>query len=131
MKLIPITVEELRANDARNYNPRTWEQNIDSLVNRMKDVQFYIEPKESSGYSYDKFYAIYTIPEGIRLLNDFGYSSCIHNGGFAQVLIMEDGTVVKREFSNGKTTGRLENCKQNRLYMAKESQEKGIIFTND
>ncbi len=131
MKLIKITTEELLQDERREYNPQTWEQ----MVNRMLkygDTEFYVEKKEDSPYDYDKHYAVYTLPEGIRILNQIGYSGSIHNGGFAQAIISSDGQVFKREFRdvNG-NTGRLDNNSVNRKQMAKWSQEFKMIFTND
>lgn len=131
MKLTKITTEELLQDERREYNPQEWER----MVNRMLkygETEFYIEKKEDSPYNYDNHYAVYTLPEGIRILNKIGYGGSIHNGGFAQAIISSDGQVFKREFTDADgNTGRIENKAANRKQMAQWSQEYKMVFTND
>jgi hypothetical protein len=51
------------------------------MLKGYKDVVFYIAPKDEH-YSYDRYFVEYTLPEGLRLFSDFGYSGSITNGGF-------------------------------------------------
>lgn len=132
-----LTEEEIRNNSARDYNPREWDNTI-SRYAKYGDVKFYICPK-GNGYEYDRFYATYTIEEGITLLNGVSYGACIHNGGFAKVIIDNlgiltsvKGAVYTREFKDtAGNVGRLANDKRSRALMAKMSKEQGTIFTNN
>ena len=68
------------------------------------DCKFYMTAA-GDGYQYDRFWAVYTIEEGITLLNTVSYSSCIHNGGFVKVQIDEvSGNVTTTLFSDGKAS---------------------------
>jgi hypothetical protein len=89
-KLIKLTVEEIKNNDAKSYNESVWVRKIDTLVSAVKDVQFYMLPKDDV-YAYDRFFASYTIPEGIRLFNSFDYSSMLSNAAFNWITIDENG----------------------------------------
>jgi|LakMenE01Jun11ns_1017448.scaffolds.fasta_scaffold9546686_2 hypothetical protein len=76
-----LTTEEIRNCDGRNYNPQTWENKINKMVENYKDVVFYFVPK-CEIYHYDRYFVEYTLPEGLRLFSSFGYSGSITNGGF-------------------------------------------------
>ena len=131
MKISELTTEQLLNDSRREYNPQAWEKMVNSYL-KYEGTKFYIQRKEESVYNYDKHYAVYTIPEGIRFLSEIGYSGCLHSGGFAQAIITESGEVVLREFRtpDGKT-GRIVNNKQGRQTMAKFTKELGMIFTNN
>lgn len=81
MKATIITTEDLRNCDGRNYNPQVWNSQIDRMLKGYKDVVFYVVPK-GDGYSYDRYFVEYTLPEGLRLFTSFSYSSSMTNGGF-------------------------------------------------
>ena len=81
MKATIISTEDLRNCDGRNYNPQVWNSNIDRMLKGYKDVVFYLVPK-GDGYTYDRYFVEYTLPEGLRLFSDFSYSSSMTNGGF-------------------------------------------------
>jgi hypothetical protein len=81
MKATIITTDEIRNCDGRDYNPQVWESNIKRMVTNYKDVVFYHVPK-GDGYDYDRYYVEYTLPEGLRLFSDFGYSGSLTSGGF-------------------------------------------------
>jgi hypothetical protein len=81
MKATIITTDEIRNCDGRDYNPQVWETNINRMVTNYKDVVFYYVPK-GDGYDYDRYYVEYTLPEGLRLFSDFGYSGSLTSGGF-------------------------------------------------
>jgi hypothetical protein len=124
-----LTKEQILANPVREYNPHEWTKTVERYA-KYDDVQFYIEPKETSVWDYDRFYAVYTTPEGIRLFNQISYSSCLSNNGFCRVVIDVNGIVTTHEFKNGEKTGRLENCKHNRQIMAKHSKYLDAIYSN-
>lgn len=84
MKATIITTEDLRNCDGRNYNPQVWESNINRMIENYTDVVFYHVPK-GDGYDYDRYYVEYTLPYGLRLFSDFGYSASLTSGGFYRV----------------------------------------------
>lgn len=81
MKATIITTEDLRNCDGRDYNPQVWETNINRMTQNYKDVVFYHVPR-CDVYNYDRYYVEYTLPEGLRLFSDFGYSGSLTSGGF-------------------------------------------------
>ena len=81
MKAQVLTTDQIRSCEGREYNPQTWETNIDRMVNNYKDVVFYHVAK-GDGYEYDRYFVEYTLPEGLRLFGSFGYGGGITNGGF-------------------------------------------------
>jgi hypothetical protein len=76
-----LTTDEIRSCEGREYNPQTWETNIDRMVDNYKDVVFYHVAK-GDGYDYDRYFVEYTLPEGLRLFGSFSYSNSITSGGF-------------------------------------------------
>lgn len=130
MKLKPLTKEEIINHPTREYNPLAWEDRINRM-DKFKDCQFYIAERDF--YEYDRFYATYTIPEGLRLLNSISYSSSLTNNGFRKVHInSETGevTVTKFKDATGKE-GYAENDLPNRYKIAKECKEFGIIVSTE
>ena len=127
LNVVELTSEEIRSEN-REYNPREW----DNVINRYlkySDVKFYkAEPQR--GYAYARYYAVYTIEEGITLMNDVSYSSSLSNGGFAQVIIVA-GTQIFRKLLrdvNG-NYGYGGTDKANRAIMARNSKNHGTIFS--
>lgn len=118
MRVKKLTKEEILNHSVREYNATEWSKIIDRF-NSYANIQFYIEIE--SAYSYDRFFATYTLPEGFSVFTSVSYSSMLSNNGFVKVQIDEDGTVHKILFSNGKTTGRAENTKANRELFAKKN----------
>jgi hypothetical protein len=80
MKAIKLTTEQIRANDVRKYNATEWDRIIDRFE-RFQDVKYFMAPKDNI-YSYDRFFAEYTLPTGLRLFGSVSYSGSITNGGF-------------------------------------------------
>lgn len=76
-----LTTDEIRSCEGREYNPQSWETNIDRMVDNYKDVVFYHVAK-GNGYDYDRYFVEYTLPEGLRLFGSFSYSNSITSGGF-------------------------------------------------
>jgi hypothetical protein len=100
MKATIITTEDLRNCDERNYNPQIWERNINSMTANYKDVVFYHVPR-CGVYDYDRYFVEYTLPEGLRLFDSFGYSSSLTNGGFYRLdktPISSDGRTYRDMF---------------------------------
>ena len=115
-----ISQDEIRQMN-REYNPRVWDETIDRYA-KYKGVRFFVAPKQN-GYEYERYYAVYTIPEGIMLLKSVGYSSCLSNAGFSVVLIL-DGKLYQNQELRG-----IENSKENRKKMAEHY--KGVLFTTE
>jgi hypothetical protein len=100
MKATIITTEDLRNCDERNYNPQIWERNINNMTANYKDVVFYHVPR-CNVYDYDRYFVEYTLPEGLRLFDSFGYSSSLTNGGFYRLdktPISSDGRTYRDMF---------------------------------
>jgi len=76
-----LSVDEIRNCDGRNYNPTVWENNINRMLDRYKDVVFYKVDRDKV-YQYDRYFVEYTLQEGLRLFGSFGYSSSMTSGGF-------------------------------------------------
>lgn len=129
LKLETLTADQIR-NENREYNPTEW----DNIINRYlkyKNLTFYVA-RPQRGYSYNRYYAVYEIPEGIILLGSVSYSSCLSNNGFCRVTIGPDGTL--RKFFLKDQTGKEGYCvndKANRRIMAGNSQKVGAIFTTE
>lgn len=80
MKAFKMTTDEIRNCNGKDYNPQVWDRNIDDMM-KYDDVVFYMAPK-GEGYEYNRYFVEYTLPDGLRLFNSFGYSSGMTNGGF-------------------------------------------------
>lgn len=129
LNVTKITETQIREM-GRGYNPKEWDKIIDRFMT-YGSTEFYLAHKQR-GYDYDRYYAVYTTPEGLRLLNGVSYSSCLHNGGFCRITIQPNGEVYRTLFigDNGEM-GYAKNDAVNRKMMAKNSQEYGYIFAND
>jgi hypothetical protein len=112
MKARIITADELRYSEGREYNPSAWDKEINSYL-KYENVVFYIVER-GDGYGYERYFAEYTIPSGIRFFNSVSYSSTITSGGFYRLdklPIAEDGrnyTDAFKLFEDGK----MEEAKQ-------------------
>lgn len=140
-----LTAEQIKNDSGRNYNPTIWEQNVERY-SKYNDVQF-IKVEKGNGYEYERYYVAYTLADGLRLLNTFGYSSCLSNGGFAmahlhnftidsnnnvQMLPENQVFIFTSEFqtSDGKKC-RLNNSPEARQKMIADSVKYGQIFTKE
>jgi hypothetical protein len=145
MKATKLTAEQLRVDDGREYNPQIWENNIDSYISKYTDVEFFKVDK-GNGYDYSRYFVVYTLPEGLRLLNTFGYSASITNGGFQEALISSFdvdamkwrenneveivGFKYKSKDENGNIVDAwLNTSKEAREWMTDRSKRFGSIFT--
>jgi hypothetical protein len=149
MKAILMTAEQVKADPKREYNQQVWENKIDS-ISTYGDVQFYKVPKDDVK-GYDSFYAVYTIPEGIRLFNEVGYSSSLTNTGFTRVTIDDmifdwsgEKPIIEKlpagefriekmgfyDINGDGSEHRIANNPAGRKWMAEKSLEHGTIFTN-
>lgn len=150
VKAIKMTAEQVKADSKREYNPRLWEQRVDFYI-KYEDVQFYKVSKDKR-YSYDRFFVVYTLPEGLRLLADFGYSSALSSGGFYPAFIstldiifddngdiseykmLEEGHVYikinKLITSEGERVS-MNTTPEARKYMTERSKSYGQIWTKE
>lgn len=140
-----MNAEQVKADAKREYNPSSWEQIVDGY-SKYSDVEFY-KVEEGNGYEYTRFYVVYTLPEGLRLLNTLSYSSGITSGGFYMAYIREmdnnyqwyaDGQVelVTRKVTfkneNGESEeGQIGTTKEARKWMIERSKEYQQIFTKE
>jgi hypothetical protein len=148
MKAYILTPEEVKQDEAREYNPSVWVENVDRYKN-YEDVIFLKIPSDEC-FSYSRFFVVYTLPEGLRLLNTFSYSSCISSAGFREVTLnnfdinvekteivnLEEGTVniVKLPLYTKQDDGKLVECAidnnpEARKWMIDRSKRYGAIFT--
>ena len=150
MKAIRMSAEQVKNDQRREYNPQVWEQNVDRY-SKYGDVQFYKVERDET-YGYDRFYVIYTLPEGLRLLNEFGYGGSITSHGFTRVTIEDtiwdfstpNQPVLTRlpkgvysiekmgffDIDGDGSEHRIDNTPEARRWMAERSQLHGTIFTN-
>jgi hypothetical protein len=140
-----LTAEQVKADSKREYNPEVWEQRVDGY-SKYTDVEFY-KIEKGNGYEYSRFYVVYTLPEGLRLLGTLSYSSSITSGGFytAWIKTMDDNfkwytngqvELVTRKitFINEKgesEQGVIATTKEARKWMTERSKERQQIFTKE
>lgn len=145
MMATKMTAEQVKADAKREYNPSSWERMVDGYQ-KYGDVEFY-KVDEGNGYDYSRFFVVYTLAEGLRLLGSLSYSSAITSGGFftAYVREMDDqynwypnGQVQlvtrKISFINSKgenEEGTMNTSKEARAYMTKMSKERGQVWTKE
>jgi len=144
MKATRLTAEQLRVDNGRDYNPQIWEERIESY-SKYSDVEFF-KVNKGNGYDYDRYYVVYTLPEGLRLLNTFGYSSAITNGGFQEALISSFDVDAMKPYDNNQVDivgfrykskddngelvdAWLNNSKEAREWMTERSKRYGSVFT--
>lgn len=125
--LSPLTEEEIRSEN-REYNPSAWDNTISRFMS-YEDVQFYKLPK-GNGFDYDRYYAVYTIDEGIRLMNSVSYSSCLNSTGLCEVSIDPFGGLRRYFFGDGDKRADKGSAK-NRTILAEMSKKRGCIFTSE
>ncbi len=124
-----ITEEEIRAM-GREYNASAWDKIIDRKVKLGAD--FYVAKADGKAYTYDRYFSVYQIEEGIILFNEVSYSAGLSNHGFCQIVIADNGIVsrvlLKDSIGN---EGRCENDAPNRKIMAENSRKFGTIYSNN
>ena len=136
-----LTATEIRNDESRDYNPREWDKVIDRFL-AYRDAEFFKIPN-----GYDRFYAVYTLSDGMRVMNSLGYSSSLTSGGFAEAFIFEfdenfnyydDGRV---ELSTRKVTfrdadgterqGMISGTTQGLEHMTRMSVNLGAVWTKE
>jgi hypothetical protein len=148
MKATKITAEQLRNDDGREYNPKVWEERIQSY-SKYNDVQFY-KVEKGNGYDYSRYFVVYTLPSGLRILNSFSYSLSLTSGGFQEAIItdasyeMIDGKLIITQFAEGEVEikGRkfsdndgkecwINTSENARKWMIERTKKFGSIFTKE
>jgi len=125
-----MTVAQMKEDNERMYNPAEWIKKIDRFA-AQEDVQFYKSPANDV-YKYDRFWVSYTLRvEGIRLFNEFGYTSCVTNHGFCRVEVDTDtGDLLVYGYGpNGEE--RAINDKSNHAIFAQQSKHLNYIFSTN
>lgn len=87
-----ISESDVRNSDNKEYNEAVWNKRITSLAKYDNVLWFVAEA--GGGYDYDRYFVEYTLPEGLRLFSDFGYSCSLSNRGFSWLTrdpMLEDG----------------------------------------
>jgi hypothetical protein len=145
-----MSAEQMKNDPKSEYNPQEWYRSVDGY-SKYGDVQFYKVERDET-YGYDRFYVVYTLHEGLRLLNEFGYGGSLTSHGFTRVTIedtiidfstpnepvltrLPEGvySIEKMGFYDINGDGseqRISNNPQGRRWMADRSQLDGTIFTN-
>ena len=132
MKAIRMSAEQVKSDNMREYNPSIWEDRVNDMM-KYKDVEFY-KVAAGNGYDYDRMFVVYTLPEGLRLMNTFGYSGSISSGGFREVRI-KDFDIDKVEITiDGILTSdgsrhSINTTPEARAWMIYKSERFGWVFT--
>lgn len=73
-----VEAAQVKEATQKEYNQREWNNTVDRF-SKYDEIQFFKTPGTIYAYGY---YAIY-IADGMRLLREVSYSSCLSSGGFA------------------------------------------------
>lgn len=82
-----LTAEQMMSDSGKDYNPSIWVENINRFL-KYGDVKFYKVDRDDV-YGYDRYFVSYRLPNGLRLFNNFGYSSMLSNTGFTSMSISD------------------------------------------
>lgn len=146
MKLLAklMTADEVKADEMRLYNEREWIKVVDRYL-KYKDVQFFKVDRDQV-IGYDRFFVVYTLPEGLRLLTALSYSSMLSSSGFAManitdfILIEDEGGYAVQKFPEGvyqietqlfNGGLRVNTSPEARAWMIERSVKYGIIYTKE
>jgi hypothetical protein len=122
MKLIPLTTDEIRE-QGRDYNPREWDKNIDSLL-KYSDIKFYKRDRNESPKQYDEYFAVFTNRLGVRKLQSVSYSASLNNTPWVEVDIDEDNILhyIRRSIRFKRNDTAMD-------YLVEQSRTYGRIYT--
>lgn len=123
MEVKEISLEDVLMHPKREYNPSEWERVVNRFT-KYSDVVFL--ERFNSTNDYPELFAIYTISEGIRLVNAVSYSGSIVNSPFVRVQHYDDSIRTEKPFADGYVA----NNPQGRKWMAHMSSQFGWIFSN-
>ena len=129
MKLNKLTKHQTLSHSKRKYNYAQWEIIVNNY-DKYYDVEYYECNKSENKFYEDNLFVVYTLPNGLRVLDTILYPESFINRGFIKVYINNNENVVTNYFFNldGKEF-RVQNCEFNIKYLSKLSKEEGIIFT--
>lgn len=147
MKAQRLTIEQVKNDSIREYNPTEWNKVVDRHLKHL-NVEFFKVAKDDI-FQYDRFFVKYTLLTGLTLFNSLSYSSMLSDSGFQEVFINEfsfENNVVEFYPENEvlikflpmkrkiEETGEVVNVMLNnsieaRKYMIKASQRIGAIWT--
>jgi hypothetical protein len=120
-----LTIEEVYNHPIKSYNPSEWNRIVDRFNNgRCTDVIFL--ERLNSPNQYHELFTIYTIPEGIRLINSLSYGASMTSAPFVRVHFDGDNISTEKPFQDGYVA----NNKNGREWMAHMSSNFGYIFSN-
>jgi hypothetical protein len=147
------TVEQIINDENANaYNPSTWKERTTSYL-KYEDVRFY-KSEGLNDYNEHDYFVAYTTKEGLRFWSQISYTSCLHNGGFTRMIIV-DGKYMTEELIKqtssdpnfkGLTTNnlvaykrgfgkdqdqRVTNSKEGRKWLAENICKYGTAVTNN
>jgi len=142
-----MSAEEVKQHSARDYNPQVWEESVDRFM-KYSNVQFYLLDRDNYK-AFDEFFAIYTLPSGLRLLNKVSYSGMLSASRFYEIdvidkdmdAVIEDvvaGKQIKladytfgpdRVLLRSRTDVSYNTTTEAREYMTKRSVKHGLIYT--
>jgi hypothetical protein len=131
---IEMTAQEIKTSEGREYNAREWNRIIDRL-SKYENVRFF-QVAPGNGYSYYRYFASYTVPEGLNFFGSVSYSSCLSSNGFSLIMIEPTGNpnevaIFNHLFIiNGKEVWAA-NTPSNRKALVHKSKEYGAILTNN
>ena len=79
-----VTADVVKEATQKEYNQREWNNTVDRY-SKYDEVRFFKTP----GIIYDFNYYVIYITDGIRLLNEVAYSSCLSSGSFSYGFFIE------------------------------------------
>ncbi len=126
MKTKKATVSEVTAQQVKaheSYNQSAWKKRVDDYL-KYSAVKFYMN---TDAEAMTRFFVVYSLPEGLRLLNRVSLTGSITSQPFAEIVIDDDGDIYTKTFEDG--TG-IANTPQNRVIMAELSKKHGTIYSN-
>jgi len=123
MSVKQLTIDEVLNHSKSEYNPSEWVKVV-NRYEKYKDVVFL--ERFNSTNDYPELFAIYTIDEGIRFINEVSYGGSMVNSPFKGVIHDDEAIYTEKPFADGYVA----NNKQGREWMAKMSTEFGYIFSN-
>ena len=123
MKLIEVKKDEVVNSSRNEYNPKEWSKKVESY-SKMNNVSFYKDHAKES------FYAVYSLEDGIRFIQEICYTGCLSSNGFKIANIGYNGDFSTHLFNINGVYGVAENTKSNRIKLAELSKNYGTIFTN-
>lgn len=125
MKFKPLTTQEVLDHPKKEYNEQVWVDKINTMSAKYSDIQFY--ERVESPNEYHELFAVYTIDEGIRLINEVSYGGSLVSSGFSKIDIVDGNVTCESPFLEG---GRVANNPKGREWMSTMSQKFGYIFSN-